>query len=637
MNLVMVHNRLTSDYCEIGSNKTSFSERITQFMSAMESPFSRPRRSFTQQDLQQEFHYRSEDPITVGEKARSFFGSHCQCSWEKAKATFFSFFPIFYWLPRYNVQRDLLPDIVAGCTVAIMHVPQGLAYALLANLPPIYGIYMAFFPVPIYVLMGTSRHISMGSFAVVTLMTGKVVEVYKDKLDGMQSEQSLQNSTALSTDDTDIHRAILVASAVSLTVGLFQILMGVVQMGRLTVFLSDTLVSAFTTGAAVHVATSQVQHVFGLPLPKHYGPTKLIQTYRDFFPMIVSSNVAALIVSGVTMLVLVLNNDFLKSHLAKMCRFPVPIELICVVIGTGVSYAANLHGNYDLATVGDLPTGLPHPEVPPVWLMREVDFTIQCLVIAIVSYATSISLAKLFARKANYHVCPNQELLAQGAGNAFGAAFGCPPFAASLARSLVQESVGGKTQVASLVSCALLVFILFFLAPLFEALPKCVLAGIILVALRGMFLQVKDLKTAWRVSKLDAFVWVSTFLAVTLIDIDYGLAIGVAASLFSLIWRCQRAYACVLGHIPDMGIYVDVCRFGLAIEEKGIKILHYGAGIHFANRETFQQQVYKLSHLDPEKWRKDTEKRHKSMAARRRKLKARSFSFPVHLEEDGIE
>ncbi|CAG0883708.1 unnamed protein product [Darwinula stevensoni] len=311
--------------------------------------------------------------------------------------------------------------------------------------------------------------------------------------------------------------------------------MGVLRLGSLTVFLSDTLVSAFTTGAAVHVATSQIRHVFGLLLPRHDGPLKIVLTYRDFFPMIMKSNMAAVVMSFITMFVLVCNNDYLKPCLAKSCRFPVPIELICVVIGTVASYGAEMDRTYNLSTVGYLPTGLPGPRLPPLWLMGEVDFMIQCLVIAIVSYSTSISLAKLFARKAGYQIFPNQELLA----------------------------------------------------------------------------TIADLKKAWRVSKLDAFVWVMTFLSVTLIDIDYGLAIGVASSLFTLIWRNQRAYACVLGHIPNSGIYVDIRRFYLAKEEEDIKILHYGAGIHFGNREAFKLQVYKLTQLEPEKWEKEIEKKKK--------------------------
>ncbi|CAG0886428.1 unnamed protein product [Darwinula stevensoni] len=479
-----------------------------------------------------------------------------------------------------------------------MHIPQGMAYAMLANIPPVYGIYMAFFPVLTYVIMGTSRHASMGSFAVVCLMTGKVVGLYQHKLDELDPEYLKLNATSSAMDDVNVHHAVQIAAAVGLTVGFFQILMGIVQMGNLTVFLSDTL------------------------------------TYIDFFPMIMRSNAAALIVAGITMFALALNNDLLKPCLAKKCPFPVPIELICVVIGTAASYGVDLHHNYNITTVGYLPTGLPSPEVPPLWLMGEVDFMIQCLVIAIVGYATSISMAKLLARKAGYRVDPNQDLLAQGVGNAFGAMFGCPPFAASLSRSLIQHNVGGKTQVANVVSCALLLIILLFLAPLFTTLPKAVLAGIILVSLKGMFYQVADLKKAWRVSKLDAFVWVMTFLSVILIDIDYGLAIGVASSLLTLIWRNQRAYACILGQISDTGIYVDVRRFDLAKEEEGIKILHYGAGIHFGNREAFKQQLFKLTQLEPQKWEKRIVKHHKDVAKRRknrRKLQIKASVFLLSL------
>ncbi|CAG0881842.1 unnamed protein product [Darwinula stevensoni] len=433
---------------------------------------------------------------------------------------------------------------------------KGLAYAMLANVPPIYGIYMAFFPVPIYVLLGTSRHISMGSFAVITLMAGKVVIMYQSQMPGKSvPEHMTPNSSASLLEDIRGDPTVQVASVVALT-----ILLWALQMGSVAVFLSDILVSGFTTGAAVHVATSQLKHVFGLAVPRHDGPGKILRTYRDLIPMLVKSNVVSLIISGVNIFVLIVNNDYLKPYLAKKCIFPVPIELICVTIGTLLSYTTEMNKNYNVSVVGYLPNGLPAAQVPPVWLMQDMNFLIQCFIIAIVSYAISISLAKLFARRGGYEIAPNQELLAQA-----------------------------------------------------------VLAAIILVALRGLFRQVSDLRRAWQVNKLDAFVWLATFLSAVIIDIDFALGIGFAASVFTLILRNQRPKAYLLGHIPETGIYVDIRRYSLAKEEEGIKILRYEAGLNFANRETFMQLVFQLTHLEPAKWKKIVAKYQKNLAAQRGK------------------
>ncbi|CAG0893743.1 unnamed protein product [Darwinula stevensoni] len=523
------------------------------------------RRAFTQLDLNQDFLYHPSPTSTISVTTTAkFLFSQCRCTWEKTQTMLYSLFPILYWLPRYKVKQDLLPDIIAGCTVAIMHIPQGMGYALLANVPPVQGIYLAVFPVLIYVIMGTSRHASMGSFAVVCLMTGKVVAQFQDELNKVNPVPGDSNFTSSKDEELiHAHHAIQIASALALSMGLFQVLMGIFQMGRLTVFLSDTLVSAFTTGAAVHVMTSQMKLIFGLPLPRHYGLSIIVQTYRDLFPMLPQTNVADLIASLVTMLALILNNELIKPWLGKRCPVPLPMELICVVVGTGVSYGTNLTAKYNVSTVGYIPPGLPNPVVPPMWLMGNMDFLLQSAITAIMAYATAYSMAILLARRGGYQILPNQEFLAQGAGNVFGGMFQCPPLGASLARSLVLEGVGGKTLLATLVSCVLLFFILLFLAPLFSTLPKSVLAGIIVISLKGLFSQFRDLKKAWLVSKLEAVVWMTTFLSVVLIDIVYGLAIGVAASLTTLIWRDQRAYACVLGHIPNTGIFVDVRRYYL--------------------------------------------------------------------------
>lgn len=181
-------------------------------------------------------------------------------------------------------------------------------------------------------------------------------------------------------------------------------------------------------------------------------------------------NWAAFIISAVTISVLVMNNEWLKPKLGQVCFLPVPIELIVVVSGTVLSRFIDLTANYHIKTIGHIPTGFPAFEVPNLELAK--DIAVDGFIIAMVSYTVSVSMALIFAQKLNYEINFNQELLAMGSGNIVGSFFSCMPFAASLSRSAIQQSTGGKTQIASLISCGILTFILLWIGPFFEELPR---------------------------------------------------------------------------------------------------------------------------------------------------------------------
>lgn len=501
--------------------------------------------------------------------------------------------PVLSWLPAYNFREHFIGDLIAGVTIAIMHIPQGMGFALLSNIPPVNGIYMGFFPVLIYALLGTSRHCSMGSFAVTCLMTGKVVRDLATPASALVDGAIASNATMAATTYTPVQ----VATIVSFMVGVWELIMGLLQLGSLSVFLSEMLVSGFTTGAAFHVMTSQVKYLFGLKIKGHSGPFKIIYTYRDIIHQILNSNLAAVIGSAITIFILCINNEVIKPRLQKKTSIPIPIELIVVILGTVASYFGNLNENYDLLIVGDIPTGLPQPEIPPFELIPKV--VVDAFVITIVAYTVSYSMAKIFAKKHNYEVDAAQELYSQSASNVFGAFFGCGPIAASLARSLIQEAVGGVTQMTTVISCALLLLVLLFVGPAFETLPNCVLSSVIVVALKGMFMQVNDLRRVWAISRSDALIWLASFLAVVLIDIDFGLLIGVVVSLFVLLYRGQKPSTAILGSVPNTDIYLDINKYSAAAEVPSVSIFHFNGPLHFANSEYFRTQLFSMTGLDP--------------------------------------
>ncbi|CAL8078988.1 unnamed protein product [Orchesella dallaii] len=497
-------------------------------------------------------------------------------------------FPILDWLPNYKWREDTPQDLIAGFTVAVMHIPQGMAYALLADLPPIVGIYMAFFPIFIYAAMGTSRHVSMGTFAVICLMTGKAI-----------------NKVIHNTDiEPSTYTAVQVATIVSFVVGVFQFLMGILRLGAVSLLLSPSLVGGFTTGAAIHVLTSQVRNFFGIQLGRRTGIFKIPMTYYDIATHISETNTTTIIVSAVTIITLGIYNEVIKPWISKKVSVPLPIELLAIITGTVVSYYMDLHRNYDVAIIENIPTGLPMPTLPPFELIPDV--AVDCAMIGFVSYAISISMAKIFAKRHHYRVDPDQEFISQGSSNVCGSFFSCAPVAASLSRSLVQEIVGGKTQLASLFSCMILLLVLLWIGPLFESLPNCVLAGIIVVALKGMFLQAAEFPNFWRNSTLHGIIWLTTFLATVLLDIEYGLAAGILLSTVILLWRSNRSEVSILGSYANSDLYIDINSNEHVQELSGIKIIKYTGSLNFATIEKFMERVSKI--VDIQKLMNDSKK-----------------------------
>ncbi|KAG6443062.1 hypothetical protein O3G_MSEX002614 [Manduca sexta] len=474
--------------------------------------------------------------------------------------------PIVRWLPKYNVKQYMVGDLVAGATTAVMHIPQGMAYALLAEVPPIVGLYMAFFPVLIYVIFGTSPHISMGTFAVACLMAGKVVTHHATHF---EANLNITNGTVPILQEGE-YAPLQVVSIVCLAVGMFQVLMWVLRLGAVSTLLSEPLVSGFTTAASFNVLASQLKDLFGVKVPKSSGNYKVPLTVVEVCLNLPNLNWAAFIISFITCLIIALNNELLKPWVSKRSRVPVPIELLAIVLGTLASRYGLLHERFGISLVGDIPTGLPVPQVPPLELLPDV--ALDAFTITMVTYTISMSMALIFASKEKYEIDANQELLALGSSNVFASFFCCAPFCASLSRSYIQ----------------------------YQRLPRCVLAAIIVVSLKGMFMQMAELRKFWKLSKLDAMVWLITFMVTLLVNIDIGLGAGLIASVGALFCRSQKPYTCLLGRVLDTDLYLDTKRYRAAEELPGIKIFHYCGGLNFATKNLFRETLFrKIGYLKP--------------------------------------
>uniref|UniRef100_A0ABK8FV32 STAS domain-containing protein n=2 Tax=gambiae species complex TaxID=44542 RepID=A0ABK8FV32_ANOGA len=510
----------------------------------------------------------------------------------KCLASVKGFFPILQWLPKYSIKNDLLSDMTAGLTVAVLQIPQGMAYGILAGVAANVGLYMAFFHSLVYAVFGTSRHISMGTFAVTSLMTAKIVATYSTVIPTLASNGTdVPVPDLIPTELGAVYTPIQVATATSFVAGIFYFIMSAARLGMLSSLLSEPLVSGFTTAAAVHVMVSQLKDLLGVSIPRYKGTFKVILSVRDIIDQTPNANLTAVYTSLVVILFMIFMNEYFKPWLSTKCRFPVPAELMAVVGGTVASYFIGLGPNFDVGLVGSIPTGLPAPEFPPLALIKAV--AVDSIAVTIVGYSIVMSMGMIFAQKDNYEVRPNQELVALGFTNIVGSIFSCIPTACSLSRSLIQHQTGGKTQIAAVFSSMIILVVLLWVGPYFESLPRCVLAGIIVVALKGMLIQVYHIKKFHREGSLELFVWCVTFLSVVIIDIDIGLLIGVVISLISLYVKGWKTYYSLLGTVPDTAIYVDIGSHQKAEELPHIKIFKYTGSINFANKTNFKKALYK--------------------------------------------
>ncbi|KAK9528960.1 hypothetical protein VZT92_013085 [Zoarces viviparus] len=541
-----------------------------------------------------------------------------RCTAPKLKQSVMSSLPVLYWLPKYSIWDYGMPDLISGISVGIMHLPQGLAYALLASVPPVFGLYSSLYPALIYFFFGTSRHISIGTFTVLSIMVGSVTERLAP-----DSAFLITNGTNV-TAEVDITARdsyrVQVAAATTVLGGLIQVVLGLVKFGFVETYLSEPLVRAYTTAAAAHAVVAQLKHIFGVSPTRFSGPFSLVYILKDVCMLLPHTHLPTLLVSTVSMVFLISAKE-LNSFLSPKLPVPIPVELITIVAGTLISSYTNLNSNYTISVVGEIPNGLSYPSVPDASLFGEVIG--DAFALAMVGYAISISLGKTFALKHGYNVDSNQELVALGLSNAVGGFFQCFSVCASMSRSLIQETTGGKTQMAAVASALILLVTILKLGPLFQELPTAVLAAIVFVNLKGMFKQYADIGTLWKRNKIDLVVWLVTWVSTLLLNLDLGLAASIIFALMTVIFRTQLPTYSVLGNVPGTELYVDIETHREAREIPGVTIFRSSATVYFANADLYLEALKEKSGLDISKMiiykkRQEAKQRRREKRAERR-------------------
>ena len=466
--------------------------------------------------------------------------------------------PIVGWLRNYQ-RADLGPDLVAGLTTAVMLVPQAMGYALLAGLPPIHGLYAAVAPLMFYAVLGTSRHLAVGPVAMDSILVAGAVG-------------------AIATVGTENY--ILVAAALGMMVGAIQAGLGFLRAGFLVNFLSRPVVAGFTAAAALIIAASQLGHLLGVDLPRTYHVHRVIwgaiQSVSDWsWPTLTigALSIAALVVS--------------KK------RFPrVPAALLVVVATTLAVWALGL-SNQGVSIVGEVPAGLPGfslPSIDPEVLTQLIP---AAATIALVSFMEAISVGRVFAQAHRYDIHPNRELIALGFANLAGGATGGYPIAGGFSRSAVNVRAGARTQLAALVTCAVVVITLLAFTRAFFYLPKAALSAIIVAAVAGL-IDIPGAAEVYRVKRADFYLLVLTFVATLSLGIQWGILVGVAASVLLFLVRTTRPYFAVLGRIPESQTYLNAARHPHAETMPGIILVRVDAQFYFGNVSFLKETVRAL-------------------------------------------
>uniref|UniRef100_A0A8C0IHI1 Solute carrier family 26 member 2 n=1 Tax=Bubo bubo TaxID=30461 RepID=A0A8C0IHI1_BUBBB len=484
----------------------------------------------------------------------------------------FSFFPVLQWLPKYKLREYLLGDVMSGVIVGVLLVPQSIAYSLLAGQEPIYGLYTSFFASIIYFIFGTSRHISVGIFGVICLMVGQVVD------------PASVNTTISAVNQTSLCPNLLCV------VDSFQVAMGFFQVGFVSVYLSDSLLSGFVTGASFTILTSQARYLLGLDIPRSSGIGSLIATWINIFRNIHKTNICDLITSFLCFLVLIPTKE-LNEHFKSRLKAPIPVELVVIVAATLASHFGELRETYGSSVAGHIPTGFLPPH-PPDWSLIP-NVALDAIPIAIIGFAITVSLSEMFAKKHGYTVRANQEMYAIGFCNIIPSFFHCFTTSAALAKTLVKESTGCRTQMSGMVTSLVILLVLLVIAPLFYSLQKCVLAVITIVNLRGALRKFKDLPKMWHLSRVDTVIWLVTMAASALISTEIGLLVGVCFSMLCVIFRTQRPEAPLLGWVAESETYESLSAYKNLQTKPGIMVFRFEAPLYYINKECFKSTLYK--------------------------------------------
>jgi len=480
-----------------------------------------------------------------------------------------SYLPITQWLPHYR-QGDATQDSLAAVIVTLMLIPQSLAYAMVAGLPPVYGLYASILPLLVYTILGTSKTLSVGPVAVVALMTMETLtEMYP-----MGSPEYINS-----------------ASLLAMLSGMVLLFMAIFRLGFLTHFISHPVLSGFMTASGILIIISQTKHLLGVTAQGDNAVELLIHLIQQ----VPTSNVYTAGIGFGSLIALIMSRRFLSaglmkigiaSHIAKQIvkLSPVMVMLLCIAI---VSFFQLNHDG--VRVVGQIPSGLPVLAVPTFSLTDLYTLLPAAIIISLVGFVESASVGQTLAAKRKEKISANQELIALSGANIASAISAGFPVTGGLSRSVVNFDAGASTPLAGALTAVGISITALYFTPLFETLPQSVLAAIIIVAVSSL-IDFKAIVNVWKESKIDGFSMTITVLGVLLINVEIGIVLGVVSAILLHIMRTSHPHIAIVGLMPNSQHFRNIARHQVETSSH-IVTIRIDESLYFVNAQYLEDKI----------------------------------------------
>jgi SulP family sulfate permease len=482
------------------------------------------------------------------------------------------YLPILDWGRRYKGET-FVNDGIAAVIVTIMLIPQSLAYALLAGLPPQVGLYASILPLVAYAIFGTSRAMAVGPVAVISLMTA----VAAGKIAAQGSPEY-----------------IAVALLLALISGIMLLAMGLFRLGFIANFLSHPVISGFITASGILIAVSQLKHILGVQASGH----NLIEMVQSLLSNLSQTNGPTVIIGVISTVFLFWVRGNLKPLLMRLgvserlSTIGTKIGPVIAVVVAIVAVASLGLANQGVKIVGDIPKGLPALSVPEFDLGLWRSLLASSLIIAVIGFVESISVAQTLAAKRRQRIDPDQELIGLGAANIAGAFSGGYPVTGGFARSAVNFDAGAETPAAGAMTAIGIALATLFLTPLLYFLPIATLAATIIVAVLSL-VNIADIREAWKYSKADFAAMMATIILTLTVGVEVGVLSGVVLSIALFLFRSSRPHFAVVGQVRDSEHFRNIARHDVVTNPR-VLTLRIDESLYFANARYMEDAVYDL-------------------------------------------